>query len=193
MKQPRLILNALVAATMLIAPVATDGGRVLAQSEAPATDIQELLRELARPDQDRWVRIERQILRHWGRSGSASIDHLFNRGQQALRAGQAEDAIAHFSAVIDHDPAFAEAWNGRATAYFLTNRLGQSLTDIEQVLILNPQHFGALAGLGLIMEQLERPDAARAAYVASLAVHPHQERVQASLARLDLASAGEAL
>jgi len=139
------------------------------------------------------VRIERQILRRWSRSGSAAIDYLFNRGQTAMRAGRTEDAISHFSAVIDHDPDFAEAWNGRATAYFLGNRLGLAMSDIEQVLIRNPQHFGALAGLGMILEQLDRPEDARAAYAASLAIHPHQTSVLDAVARLDLASAGAAL
>ncbi|WP_323037444.1 tetratricopeptide repeat protein [Pararhodobacter sp.] len=164
-----------------------------AQGQASGTDVETLLHDLAQPDQDRWVRIERQIMREWSRSGSAAIDYLFHRGQEALQSGQAQDAIAHFSAVIDHDPDFAEAWNGRATAYFLANRLGQSLSDIEQVLIRNPRHFGALAGLGMILEQLERPVEARAAFAASFAIHPHQQAVIDALARLDLATAGAAL
>lgn len=164
---------------------------VVAQAQSASVD--DLLRELARPDQDRWVRIERQILREWGHSGSAAIDYLFERGQEALQAGDAEAAIDHFSAVIDHDPDFAEAWNGRATAYYLANRLGQSLADIEQVLLRNPRHFGALTGLGMIMEQLDRPGEARTAYEASLALHPHQQPVIEALARLELASRGQSL
>lgn len=196
MKQHSAILNAILAAMLVFgvvwgaAPGA--GSAALAQAQG-ATALDDLLRELARPDQDRWARLERQILREWSRSGSAAIDYLFARGQRALQAGQADEAIARFSAVIDHDPAFAEGWNARATAYFMANRLGQSLADIEQVLILNPHHFGALAGLGMILERLNRPDAARAAYDASLAIHPHQASVREALARLDLASDGSAL
>jgi tetratricopeptide (TPR) repeat protein len=193
MKQAHPILNALVAASLCIAPIIAAIPPAFAQVQAPDSDIDALLLELARPDQERWVRIERQVLRHWSRSGSSSIDYLLERGQAALQAGQAEDAIAHFSAVIDHDPDFAEAWNGRATAYFLANRLGQSLSDIEQVLLRNPQHFGALGGLGLILEQLGRPDSAYEAYIASLAIHPHQERILEAVARLELAMAGAAL
>lgn len=154
---------------------------------------QDLLRELAQPDQPHWQRIERQIRQRWGRSGSDAIDYLFQRGQAALQAGDAQAAIEHFSAVIDQAPDFAEAWNGRATAFYLANRLGESLGDIERVLILNPHHFGALAGLGMIMEQLDRRDLSRAAFEASLAINPHQQAVIDGLARLDLASQGEAL
>ncbi|GAB4268917.1 MAG: tetratricopeptide repeat protein [Pararhodobacter sp.] len=186
MKQAPAFLNLVVAATLTL----TSG---VAPVHAQTADLDRLLEQLADPEEDRWARLERQILREWGRSGSASIDLVFQRGQEALQAGAAEAAIVHFSTVIDHAPDFAEAWNGRATAYFLANRLGQSLSDIEQVLIRNPRHFGALAGLGMIMEQLDRPEEARRAYEASLAIHPHQQSVIDALARLDLAQAGEAL
>lgn len=156
-------------------------------------DVENLLAELAQPDQERWARIERQILRAWSRSGSSVIDYLFQRGQEALQTGQADAAIDHFSVVLDHDPDFAEAWNGRATAFFLANDLGPAMSDIEQVLLRNPNHFGALAGLGMILAQLDRPEEARTAFEASLRIHPHQEAVQAALSRLVLASEGRAL
>ncbi|MEZ5752966.1 MAG: tetratricopeptide repeat protein [Paracoccaceae bacterium] len=160
---------------------------------AQSADVDGLLAELARPEQERWARIERQILREWGRSGSAALDYIFSRGQNALQSGDALSAIGHFTAVIDQDPDFAEAWNGRATAFFLLNRLGQSMADIEQVLIRNPRHFGALAGMGMIFEQVERPERALEAYRASLAIHPHQQTVRESVARLELALSGRSL
>lgn len=156
-------------------------------------DVEALLDQLADPEEERWSRIERQILQAWAHSGSAVIDYLFERGQMALREGRAQDAIAHFSVVLDHDPDFTEAWNGRATAWFLSNRLGPSMADIEQVLIRNPRHFGALAGLGTILEQLGRPQEARAAFEASLAIHPHQVTIREAVARLELAQAGQSL
>lgn len=160
-------------------------------AQAQATDMDALMRELAQGEG--WMRAERQILREWGRSGSQVIDFLFSRGQEALRTGDATAAIDHFSAVIDHAPDFAEAWNGRATAWFLANRFGPSMSDIEQVLRLNPRHFGALAGLGMILEQLERPEDALRAYQASLAIHPNQASVNEAVRRLRLASDGQSL
>jgi len=186
MKQRSAILNLVVAAILTFTSTVSPG---LAQVPSE----QDLLGELAQPDQPHWQRIERQILQRWGTSGSEAIDYVFQRGEVALQAGDAQAAIEHFSAVIDQAPDFAEAWNGRATAFFLANRLGESLADIERVLILNPHHFGALAGLGMIMEQLDRPDRARAAYEAAMAINPHQQAVIDGLARLDLASQGEAL
>lgn len=181
------MLNRAVAAILTLTSLS------LGAASAQEVDLEALMRQLADPQTERWVRIERQILREWGQSGSPAIDYVFMRGQQALREGDTDAAIDHFSAVIDQAPEFTEAWNGRATAFFLANRLGQSMADIEQVLIRNPQHFGALAGMGMILEQLDRPEAARQAYEASLAVHPHQQSVIEALARLDLASQGQSL
>ncbi|MCC5988021.1 MAG: tetratricopeptide repeat protein [Pararhodobacter sp.] len=158
-----------------------------------AVDVDSLLDELARPDQQRWRRIERQIMREWSRSGSAAVDYLFQRGQQAMRAGQPRAAIDHFSAAIDHDPDFAEAWHARASAWFMDNRYGLSMADLEQALARNPRHFGALAGLGAILEQVGDLERAREAYAASHSLNPHRQSVREALERLDLALTGRAL
>lgn len=189
MKHRHAFLNLVVAAGLALTPLPA-----LAQAaDVPAADLETLMSELARPDQERWMRIERQILREWSRSGSAVADLLFQRGQAALRTGNTDAAIDHFSAVIDHAPDFAEGWNARATAYFMANRLGQSMADVERVLALNPRHFGALAGMGAILEQVGRLEQARTAYEAALALHPHRPSLRDALARLDLALAGRAL
>jgi tetratricopeptide (TPR) repeat protein len=181
MTRKRATLNLVVAAVLALAPLPA-----LAQSGSTSgADIETLLSELARPDQERWARIERQILREWSRSGSAVADYLFQRGQEALRAGRTDEAIGHFSAVIDHAPDFAEAWNARATAYYQANRLGQAMADIEATLLRNPRHFGAMLGLGIILEQLELYDPAREAYSAAHALHPHRPAIKDALARLE--------
>lgn len=191
MERMRSGLNLVVAALLVLglalaAPLA-------AQEREEPVDVAALLDRLADPDETGWRRIERQILREWGRSGSATVDFLFQRGQAALQAGNPDAAIAHFSAAIDHAPEFTEAWNARATAYYMANRLGQSMADIEVVLSREPRHFGALAGLGMILEQTDRLEAARAAYIAAQAAHPHRPQVREALARLELALAGRAL
>jgi tetratricopeptide (TPR) repeat protein len=179
MARKRVILNLVVAAGLALAPM--PGAAKMGQG----VEVESLLAELARPDQERWARIERQILREWSRSGSAVADYLFQRGQAALRAGRTDEAIDHFSAVIDHAPDFAEGWNGRATAYYQANRLGQSMADIEAVLARNPNHFAALTGLGIILEQLELYKDAREAYAAAHDIHPHRPSIKDALARLD--------
>lgn len=191
MRVPRHFLNLVVAAAVVFgaasSPVGAQG------ADPPAADIETLLAELARPDQERWRRIERQILREWSRSGSSVADYLFQRGQSALREGNTEAAIAHFSAVIDHAPDFAEAWNARATAWFMVNRLGQSMADIEATLARNPRHFGALAGMAVILEQTGRHAEAREVYRAALALHPHRPSIREAIERLDRRLGGRTL
>lgn len=193
MKQARRALNLAVAACVAASLLLSAAAPARAQEREAPVDVGALLEQLARPDQPGWRRIERQILREWARSGSAAVDFLFQRGQAALQAGQPAAAVAHFSAAIDHAPDFTEAWNARATAWYMMNRLGPSMADIEVVLSREPRHFGALAGLGMILEQTGRIEAARDAYAAAHAVHPHRPQVREALERLNLALAGRAL
>jgi tetratricopeptide (TPR) repeat protein len=81
----------------------------------------------------------------WGRSGDADIDALMARGGEEMRAGQLDKAIATFGEVIGKRPDFAEAWNRRATAYYLAGKYRASIADCDQVLKRNPRHFGALS------------------------------------------------
>ena len=182
----RTILNLVVATVFL-------GAAPAFAQNVPTDDPQILLERLAEPDQDRWQRIERQITRIWSRSGSASVDLLLQRGRDAMQDGQSEAAIEHFSAVIDHAPEFAEGWHARATAWFMTGRLGLAMADLEQALALNPQHFLAMMGLGRILEDTGYPEQARAVMLQVRAIHPHRDDVKAALERLDKAVQGVTL
>jgi tetratricopeptide (TPR) repeat protein len=181
------------AAVLWLAPVV---GSVLAPAplaaqEAPS--VADLLQQLRDPGQENWRRIERQIVREWSKSVSASADLLLFRGREALRIGDTRAAIDHFSALIDHAPDFAEGWNARATAYFMAGRFGQSLADIRETLARNPDHFGALAGLARILEDLERYDEAQSVLQAAAAIHPHRSDIQAALERVNKRLEGTAL
>lgn len=184
MKHKRALLNLVVAAGLTLAPITAAG------QQNDGASAEALLEELARPDQERWQRLERQILREWERSGSAVADYLYQRGQAALAEGDTRAAIDHLSAVIDHAPDFAEAWHARATAWYLENRLGLALADLERALALNPRHFGVLSGVGAILEQLDRPEEAREAYEAALALHPHRPSLREALERLAQVTGG---
>ncbi len=130
-------------------------------------------------------RLSREILERWSHSGSASMDLLLQRGIEAIRDGDLPRAIAHLTALTDHAPEFAEGWNQRATAFFLMDRYGEAMSDIEQVLILEPRHFGALAGLGIMFEQMGEQQAALKALKAAQQVHPAEENVNDAVERLE--------
>ena len=82
----------------------------------------------------------------WGRCGDAAIDREFQQGEDLMRSGDLTHAIEVFSHIIDEQPSFAEAWNKRATIYFMLGQYDLSILDCEEVLKRIPQHFGALSG-----------------------------------------------
>ena len=94
-------------------------------------------------------------------------------GTAQMNAGSLRAAEETFATIIDTDPAFAEAWNKRATVYFLMGALAQSKRDIAQTIIREPRHFGALSGLGLVETHLGNYAAALKAYEQAAALHPY--------------------
>lgn len=114
-----------------------------------------------------------QIWQIWFSAGDVEVDNLMEMGEQAMAGGQFGLALAMFDAVIERRPEFAEGWNRRATVLYLGGALDRSAADVERVLALEPRHFGALSGLGLINTARERFDDAIAAYERALAVDPH--------------------
>jgi tetratricopeptide (TPR) repeat protein len=102
-------------------------------------------------------------------------------------------AIEHFTALIDHAPEFAEGYNARATAFFRQGLYGPSMADIRATLALNPRHFGALIGLGAIMEEVGEPEKALSAYGAAAAIHPNEPDLKEAVERLQKAVSGTTL
>ncbi len=109
----------------------------------------------------------------WFQSGRPDIDNLLARGGEAMNRGDFKEALDRFNDVIAEDPDLAEGWNRRATLYYLMGEYEASIADIESTLALEPRHFGALSGLGLVNIRLERFDAAIEAFEAALKVNPH--------------------
>ena len=129
--------------------------------------------------------ISGRIYEIWSQSGSDSMDLLLERGREALTEGDTKLAIEHFTALADHAPDFAEAYNGRATAYFQAGKYGLSLEDIRRTLELNPRHFGAMSGLALILEEINRHEDALAAWREVEAINPNQDGLAEALVRLE--------
>lgn len=182
----------LTAATLLFsvsASFADPGPDMFSESER----LDDLFMRLQDADPEDWIEIEGDIQFIWGHSGSDSMDMLLERGLQAMMDGEFPKAIEHLSALIDHAPDFAEGWNTRATAYYMMDEYGLSIEDLRQTLARNPRHFGALAGLGMIFEELDNPEGALQAYLAAQAVHPHLSNINEAVIRLSQELTGVAL
>jgi tetratricopeptide (TPR) repeat protein len=176
---PSRILNRIVAALL---PFFLTCALALAEDTAK---LDGLFDRLKTAGVDEAGRIETEIWIEWSKSGSPAIDLLLQRGRDALALGDSQQAIEHFTAIIDHDPAFAEGWNARATAYYQAGEFGPSVADIARVLDLNPRHFGALSGLAAILEESGKPERALEVYKAALAIHPHLQGAADAVERLE--------
>jgi tetratricopeptide (TPR) repeat protein len=95
--------------------------------------------------------------------------------------------------IIVIKPDFAEAWNKRATVYFMIDDYGSSLSDIRQTLAIEPRHFGALSGLGMILSSMDRKEEAIRAFKRALEINPQLTKVKESLERLEKETAGESI
>jgi tetratricopeptide (TPR) repeat protein len=126
----------------------------------------------AAPDEDSAKSIEDRIWAQWTVSGSDTTTLLMGRAKQAIEGDDYDLAIRLLDAVTETRPQYVEGWNRRATVFFLKKDYAASLKDLRKVLALEPRHFGALAGLGMIMQELGSDKEALAAYRRAAEVHP---------------------
>jgi tetratricopeptide (TPR) repeat protein len=131
----------------------------------------------AAPDDDSAKAVEARIWAIWLQTPSDTAALLMMRSKAAMEAQQPELAIKLLDAIIKLRPDYVEAWNRRATLYYLQNDYARSLADIQQVLAREPRHFAALAGLGMIMQDLGDDKRALEAFRKALAINPHLEKV----------------
>jgi tetratricopeptide (TPR) repeat protein len=131
----------------------------------------------AAPDEASAKHVEARIWALWMQTPSDTAALLMMRAKAAMDAQQLDIALKLLDAVVKLRPDYVEGWNRRATLYYLQNDYTHSLEDIEQVLVREPRHFGALAGLGMIMQDLGDEKRALDAFRKALAVNPHLEKV----------------
>jgi tetratricopeptide (TPR) repeat protein len=129
--------------------------------------------------------VESQIWDIWFFNGNARVDSRMRDGIVAMGARNYPEALRAFNLVIEEAPQFAEGWNKRATVYYLMNNYEQSIRDIRQTLALEPRHFGAVSGLGLIYLELGDGASALEAFQRVLKINPHNAgtRIQVEILR----------
>jgi tetratricopeptide (TPR) repeat protein len=129
------------------------------------------------PSADAAKAIEQRIWALWLVSPSDTANLLMTRVKVAVDKKNLDLAVKLLSAIIDIKPDYVEAWNRRATIYFMQKDYSRSMEDIRQVLAREPRHFGALSGLGLILQEVGDDKRALEVYRRALAVHPHLPRI----------------
>jgi tetratricopeptide (TPR) repeat protein len=169
----RIVLQ-LIAAIALIAASATQAS---AQSDPHAAARVQRLDGLfavlkTAKDQDEGDVIVADIWKVWLQSGSADMDGRMEQVIKLMAHGLLQHAREALDEIVAAAPQWAEGWNKRATVLFLMGEYDRSLADIERVLALEPRHFGALAGIGMIRTEKGELREALAAYRRALAVNP---------------------
>jgi len=129
------------------------------------------------PDQASAKAIEDRIWAVWIASGSDTCNLLMSRVRAATDDKDYDLAIKLLDAVIALKPDYVEAWNRRATVYYLKQDYAHSIADIGEVLGREPRHFGALSGLGMILQDIGDDKDALEAYRKALAIDPHLENL----------------
>lgn len=150
-----------------------------------AADAAVLLAALRDPDLESAKLAETAVGQVWGRSGDRRVDGIVNQGIYAMSHGRFTTSVDLFSEAIKRKPAFAEAWNKRATAYFLMGDYRHALRDCAEVLKRNPRHFGALAGYGQIYLRLDDPRKALRYLERALEINPNLDEVSELIARIE--------
>ena len=138
--------------------------------------------------------LEREIWAIWTRyPDDQAINRQMGRAIKMMNAGRLDDAEAMFSAIISRKPAFAEAWNKRATVRFFRGDDAGSANDILQVIKLEPRHFGALSGLGMIKVRGGDLQGALQAYRAAQRINPFLPNIEVIIDKLGQRLNGRAL
>jgi tetratricopeptide (TPR) repeat protein len=129
------------------------------------------------PDDATAKAIEERIWSAWSASRSDTANLLMTRVKTAIETKDLDLAVTLLDAIVKVKPDYVEGWNRRATIFYMKKDYGRALADIRQVLKREPRHFGALAGFGLILQDVGDDKQALEVYRRALAVYPRMERI----------------
>jgi len=165
----------------------------LAQGNA-SSSLDDLLSRLSQsPNESEAEQITEEVWALFFDSGSPTVDLLLQRGITAQKAGMLALASDFFGDVVEFAPDFAEGYNRRAGLEYKRGQFSEALEDLNKALEIQPRHFGALTGLGMVLERLGAQGAAYQAYSDALAVNPFEKTAKAGAERLASAVKGRSL
>ncbi len=135
-------------------------------------------------DADAATGIANQIRREWQDSGSATINLLIQWADKTMTDDKNAAALDFLDEAIRLRPDYVEGWNRRATLHFKMGNYRKSMSDINQVLKIEPRHFGALAGMAAILSQSGRDELAMKAWERFLDIYPTERQAQKEMGDL---------
>lgn len=179
------LLTAAVAVTCAAPGTAQSGKRGEQATKPPQVSRVDRIRNLdflfgalkVAPDETTAKAIEERIWSVWTASRSDTANLLMTRVKTAIEAKDLDLAVTLLDGIVKIKPDYIEGWNRRATIFYMKKDYGRALADIRQVLKREPRHFGALAGLGLILQDIGDDKQALEVYRRALEVYPRMERI----------------
>jgi tetratricopeptide (TPR) repeat protein len=177
------VITALLTAALLVAAIAAD------QNDPRLDGLFSDLDDTA--SRSEGIRITAEIWQLWLDAGDDEVQAHLDQGVAAMGAGDFDTALIEFDRVVELAPEFAEGWNKRATLYYVMEEYEASLADIGRTLTLEPRHFGAIAGRGLVNLQLGRPHAALQAFEEALEINPFLDDARMHVEALRAAGLGD--
>ena len=155
-----------------------------ADQNDPALD--DLFEQLAVTTSDEEAsNITREIWQRWTANDDPDVSRLMQIGIRALNYSTYRKALQSFDRVIEMAPEFAEGWNKRATLYYHIKEYRLSIDDIKETLRLEPRHFGAWSGLGLVSVAQENYSGALTAFKKALSINPHMSNIRRYVQKLE--------
>jgi tetratricopeptide (TPR) repeat protein len=113
----------------------------------------------------------------WIETPDPALRHEMRRGMAAMHMANYKLALKSFNTIIEAEPDFAEGWNKRATLYYMMGQFTASMADVYKTLSLEPRHFGALSGMGLILMETGNDRDAISAFEEALKANPHMPSI----------------
>lgn len=130
--------------------------------------------------------IEKRIELTLAVTESDTLNLLMVRAQTTIEAREFKTAMELLDSIIQINPRYTEAWARRATLHFAQKDLYRSLADLRVVLAQEPRHYQALAGLGVILQDIGEDKRALEAYRRAIEINPHLENIPEITRRLKL-------
>lgn len=166
-----ILAGVAVAASLHGGPAFGDVHRTAGEAQARLDNLFSKLKDARTEEEAR--RVEARIWQTWFHTDNGDVVQVMSRVQFAMGAGFLDLALGELDKVVALAPDYAEGWNRRATVLFLLKRDRESVRDIQRVLALEPRHFGALSGLGLIHMRAGNWASALKSFRRALEINPY--------------------
>ena len=168
-------LRPLVLIACTLAPLSTNAD----QTDVRLDELFSILKQTNNPAVIRGT--ENRIWEAWLEHDNSDVERLMSLAPQRMNTQRYPEAMLAFNQIVENFPNYAEAWNKRATLNYLLGNTDESIADIERTLELEPRHFGALSGLGLVYIQRKQLSKAKEAFEDLIEVHPNSPNAKQNL------------